>query len=75
LRLGPVFLFKKERWTLKISAEERVYLMNHWMDLDGCIGEYYLVHEGFLLVLFDLSYSKCMQSYRSNTTEQLTKVV
>jgi hypothetical protein len=39
LRLGPVFLINKERWTLKISAEERVYLMNHWMDLNGYIGE------------------------------------
>ena len=49
--------------------------MNHWMDLDGYIGEYYLFHEGFLLVLFDLGDIKCMQSYKSNTTEQLTKVV
>jgi hypothetical protein len=65
----------KERWTLKISVEERVYLMNHWMDLDGYIGEYYLFHEGFLLVLCALCDTKCMQSYNSNTTEQLTKVV
>jgi hypothetical protein len=25
--------------------------MNHWMNLDGYIGEYYLLHEGFLLVI------------------------
>jgi hypothetical protein len=45
------------------------------MDLDGYVGEYYLFHEGFLLVLFVLHDTKCMQSYKSNTTEQLTKVV
>jgi hypothetical protein len=32
MALWPVFLIDKERWTLKISADERVYLMNHWMD-------------------------------------------
>jgi len=75
LRLGPVFLINEERWTLKISAEERLYLMNYWMDLDGYIGKYYLFLEGFLPVLFDLHDTKCMQSYKSNTTEQLTNVV
>ena len=75
LRLWPVFLINKERWMLKISADERVYLVNHRTDLDGCIGKYYLFHEGFLLVIFDLGDTKRMQSYKSNTTEQLTKVV
>jgi hypothetical protein len=69
------FLTKRERWTLKNSADERVYLVNHWMDLDGCICKSYLFHEGFLLVLFDSGDIKCMQSYKSNTKEQLTNVV
>jgi len=59
----------------KISADDRMYLMNHWMDLNGYIGKYYIFHEGFLLVLFDLGDTKCMQSYKSNTTKQLTNVV
>ena len=49
--------------------------MNHWTDLNGCIGKFYLFYEGFLLILFDLGDTKCLQSYELNTTEQLTKIV
>ena len=74
LRLGPVFLINKERWTLKNSADERVYLVNHWTDLDGCIGEYYLFHEGFLLVLFDLvipSVCKVISQIQQSSSQRL----
>jgi hypothetical protein len=59
LRPWPVSLIQSERWTLKISAEEKVYLF----------------YEGFLLVLFDSHHTKCMQSYKSKRTEELTKVL
>ena len=65
----------KEKWTWKISADERVYLVNHWMDLSGSIGRSYPFHEGFLLVLFILCDTGCVQCYRSNTKEQLPKLV
>jgi hypothetical protein len=39
MRLGPVILINKEKWTLKKLGSDRVYLVNHWMDLDGCTGK------------------------------------
>jgi hypothetical protein len=49
--------------------------VNHWMDLNGYIGKFYPFHEGFLLVLFVSCDTGCVQCYRSNTTEQLPKLV
>jgi hypothetical protein len=40
-----------------------LYLMQYWMDLDDCIGKFYLFHEGFLSVLFVPGDVWCIQSY------------
>jgi hypothetical protein len=52
-----------------------LYLMQYWMDWQGCTGKSGLFHQGFLPVLFVSGNTECVQSYKSNTAEELPELV